>query len=305
MRSISITCILLFFSLSLFACRSNFSKPTALSTTVVVEEPTATETSTPVATFTTTPTLTPTDVPPTSTSTPTLTATLTPTLTPPPTMDPAQAKEMIRKFLKEPVDCAAPCFWGITPGQTTLGEATNILAELGIALEPVYPGFYKFYQAEYELGNGLSVQLNPTVKDGVIANTTVSIHPEKQRAGVKREWQAFSPDSLISRYGLPSRVGFSLGRVATNPDYNITIFYDELDMIIQYGSPEGRDSKICPLTDWIDYMRIWFGENPAHPPLTGGVPLVTATTMTMEEFGELMTGDPGKACFRLIDENMP
>ena len=273
--------------------------------TPIVDEPTATGTFTPAPTFITTLTLTPTDVPPTNTSTPTLTATLIPTLTPPPTMEPAQAEEMLRKFLKEPLDCAAPCFWGITPRQTTLGEATNILAELGIALEPVYPGFHKFYQAEYEFGNGLSVQLNPTVKDGVVANIMVSIHPEKQRSGVKREWQAFSPDALISRYDLPSRVGFSLGRVATNPRYSMTIFYDELDMIIQYGSPEGIDLKICPLADRIDYIRIWFGKDPDHPPLTGGVPLATATTMTMEEFGELMTGDPGKACFMLIDENMP
>jgi hypothetical protein len=220
-------------------------------------------------------------------------------------MESEQAEEIIRRFLKEPVDCAAPCFWGITPGQTTLGEATNILAELGIALEPVYPGFQKFYQAEYDLGNGLSVQLNPTVKDGVIANTTVSINTEKQRAGVKREWQAFSPDALISRYGLPSRVGFFLSREANNPGYGMTIFYDKLDMIIQYSSPEGRDLKICPLTDWIDYIRIWFGKNPDHREFSDRVPLATATTMTMEEFGELMTGDPGKACFRLIDENMP
>ncbi len=304
MRSISITCILVFFSLFLFACRSNFSEPTALSTTVVVEEPTATETSTPAPTFTTTLTHTPTDVSPTNTSTPTLPATLTPTLTPPPAMEPAQAEEVIRKFLKEPVDCAAPCFWGIIPGQTTLGEATNILAELGIALEPVYPGFHKFYQAEYEFGNGLSVQLNPTVKDGKVVNMDVYIDPEKQRAGVKREWQVFSPETLISKYGLPSRVDFFLSRAANNPSYSITIIYDELNMILEFSSPEGSDLKICPLSDQIGFIRIKMGKNPKPPPLPG-VPLETATTMTMEDFGELMTGDPGKACFMLIDENMP
>jgi hypothetical protein len=219
-------------------------------------------------------------------------------------MEPTQAKEIIRRFLKEPVDCAAPCFWGITPGQTTLGEAKNILAELGIALEPIFPG-YKFYNAGYDFGDGLSVQLNPTIREGVIVNMDVYIHPERQRAGVKREWQAFSPDSLISRYGLPSRVGLFLSRAANSTSYSVTLFYDGLDMIIQLSSPEGRDLKICPLTDRFDYIHIWFGKNPDHAPKTGGVLLETATSMTIEEFGKLMTGDPGKACFRLIDENIP
>jgi hypothetical protein len=219
-------------------------------------------------------------------------------------MEPAQAEEMIRRFLKEPVDCAAPCFWGITPGQTTLGEATNILTELGISLDPVVPGFDKFYQAEYDLGNGLSVQLNPIVQDGVVANLDISMDPEKQRAGVKREWQAFSPDSLIRRYGLPSWVGFFVDRAANSHAYRIIIVYNNLDMIIKFSSPEGRDLEICPLTDQFDYIHIWFGENPDHPPLPG-VPVEKATKMTMEEFAELMTGEPGKACFRLIDENLP
>jgi hypothetical protein len=40
------------------------------------------------------------------------------------------------------------------------------------------------------------------------------------------------------------------------------------------------------------------GKNPVDPPLeAGALPLKEATSITMEEFTELMTGDPDLACF--------
>jgi hypothetical protein len=77
----------------------------------------------------------------TMTSTPTMTGTPTPTatLTPPVTLEPAVAKEEVKRLFKEEVDCATACFWGIVPGETSLGEATNILKRLGISWRSIYP----------------------------------------------------------------------------------------------------------------------------------------------------------------------
>jgi len=93
----------------------------AISTTI----PTETDTALP----------SPTILSPTSTSTVTPTETSIATL--PATLEPEPAKESIEILLQEPVDCEAPCFWGITPGQTTLDEAKNIFTHLGLEVKSI------------------------------------------------------------------------------------------------------------------------------------------------------------------------
>jgi len=88
-----------------------------------------TQTSTPLpASATPTPSLTPTLTPtPTSTSTPTPTA--TPTLTPLPTLPLQDAKNLVQELFETNRGCLLPCWWGITPGQTTWGEARQFLEQ--------------------------------------------------------------------------------------------------------------------------------------------------------------------------------
>jgi hypothetical protein len=43
------------------------------------------------------------------------------------------------------------------------------------------------------------------------------------------------------------------------------------------------------------------GEDPEYPPIKG-VSLEKATAMTLQEFSQLMTGDPTNACFNLKEE---
>jgi hypothetical protein len=75
-------------------------------------------------------------------------------------------------------------------------------------------------------------------------------------------------------------------------------------MIIEYSGQRGDYLTLCPLKDQYEDVHMWLGKNPDHPPSIG-TPLEKATSKPMEEFGDLLTGDPEKACFRLIDENMP
>ena len=143
-----------------------------------------------------------------------------------------------------------------------------------------------------------------TIQDKVVENLRVNIHPEKQKAGVLRKWLVYSPQTLIDRYGLPSRVDFFLDR-GEILSYGMVMYFDSVQLIAEYDSYElGTQLQICPLTNQIDPVRIWMGQNPQYPPFES-IPLEKATLMTMEEFSKLMTGDPNKACFELDGEMFP
>ena len=251
------------------------------------------------------PTVTQAPIPPTATVTPLPTI---PTLTSLPTLNSDQAKETIQALLREPVDCLAPCFWGITPNKTTLEEAKQNLAHLGI--RPQYTNTQdnkEYYDSSYTFDYGLSISPLLETQDGVIQNLVVNITPELQQPGVPRGWLVYSPETLISKYGLPSRVDFFLGR-REPPRYTMQMYFEAVDLIIQFGSfditfvPDGI--RVCPLLDQYDSIRIWFGANPEHPP-GAAVHLEEGSTLTMEEFSLLMTKEPDNACFNLKADAFP
>jgi hypothetical protein len=262
--------------------------------------PISTATSLPSSTF----------MPPTSppTLTPTITPSPIPTATPTrlPTLTPAEARETIKTLLQKPVDCAAPCFWGIVPGQSTFAEAVRAITHFGLQL--LYTNTLDnrdFRESKYDFDSGLSISPLLAIQNDVVENITVYIDPEKQKTGVPREWLAYSPQTLINRYGLPSRVEFSGDRGNIYPLYVMVLYFDTHHLIVEYDSHNlGQQLQICPLTDQIEPFRIWMGKDPYHPPFEG-TPLEKATSMTMEEFSKLMTGPFNKACFDLKEETFP
>lgn len=265
------------------------------------------------ATSTPTPFQTRTDFPSPTVNPPTITPapapTATPTLTPPATLEPEQAKEALRTLLAEPVDCAAPCFWGILPGQTTFGEAKNIFAHFGLTLEYTNTLEGKqFYESSYEFDNGLSISPLLTVKNNIVVNLTLFITPNPQQIGIPRAWLAYSPETLITRYGEPSRVDFALDW-GPRSFFDMVMRFDRVELIAEYTGydiiPRQKgSSQVCPLTAQFESVRLWMGKDPVYPP-ADGILLEEATSLTMKEFSKLMTGDLSKACFTVNGEVFP
>jgi hypothetical protein len=78
-----------------------------------------------------------------------------------------------------------------------------------------------------------------------------------------------------------------------------------VDTIVEYYSSDiGLNTKICPLRDQFDSVRLWMGKDPVDPPVPGE-PLEKTTSMTLDEFSELMTGEAGQACFDLDFDLFP
>ena len=262
---------------------------------------------------TTTPTQTDTPIPlPTllsPTSTPTFTPIKTSTATLPATLEPEQAEETIGTLLQKPVDCSDPCFWGIRPGQTTFTEATNVFAFLGLQLHHTGTQNNKeFYETIYQTGKELEFDILLGVQDSIVKTLDVGM-TDTSEVATSRIWTAYSPDTLIQRYGSPSRVEFSLGRVE-NPSHTMTLYFESAKMIILYlGNWKGflknpNTLELCPLINKVDFIEFWMGEEPRNPP-PPDVPLEKATSLTIEDFSKLMMGDPNKACFNLRNEAFP
>jgi hypothetical protein len=96
-------------------------------------------------------------------------------------------------------------------------------------------------------------------------------------------------------------VEFFVGR-GEFPSYAINVYFEARDLIIQYYSYDLRKGlQICPLISDFSIVRLWFGPNPENPPLPG-VSLEEATSLTLADFANLMSGDLSKACLDLNAE---
>jgi len=229
------------------------------------------------------------------------------TWTPLPTLSVQESQDRLKESLGINGDCKLPCFLGIEPGHTTLTEALDIFSHLGLRAEHTTLDNKYFCGVYYEFEGGPSFLLTLTILDENVKNLRVDITPDLQKPDEPRSWAIYSPESLIARYGTPSRVDFFLGRHEP-PRYSMQIYFETADLIIQYGSfditfvPDGI--QICPLVNQYDSVRVWLGKKPEYPPGLS-VPLEESTSLSLEEFSELMVGNPYKSCFDLKEEVFP
>lgn len=227
---------------------------------------------------------------PTSTLPATRTATVTPAITP----EPLRAEETITALLHQPMDCPTSCFWGIVPGQTTIGEARNILISLG-------------FQAtadrnfEYKLDQSLLISVFLRVRaNSVIENLAINIVPEVPQAGTSEYWSTYSPNSLMEAFGTPSRVDLTL-EWGPRPLFDMAMYFDNAELIVEYMGhniiPKQKGSpRLCLLNSQYEIIRIWMGKNAINMPLPG-IPLEKATSLTLDDFSTLMKENPDQACF--------
>ncbi len=248
---------------------------------------------------------------PSSTLTPTITftqpiSTVTPTSIPTPvdTLEPVIANATLEPLLRDPLNCSEPCFWGIIPGQTDFEEAKLFFSRLGfIPFEGTDDEFGgQFYTIHYETKNGEDSSVILSALSNKVINIVIKPRIIRQEEGSSRDWIAYSQETFIKKYGQPSRVEFNLAWPGLGgSEIIMTMYFNAVDLIVSYTGentlPSSNHSpRLCPLTDPFDYVRLWLGPNPPHTPLTG-VPLEEATSLTMDQFTQLMLGDPQKACF--------
>lgn len=237
------------------------------------------------------------------------TSTFSPTNTPLLTLVPESIVKTIQPLIEDPFNCKTPCFLSITPGITSMGEAKTLLSSLGLkhreGFDPL-SGKY-FYSAGYKSVSDSVSSVTLFSTNNIVESIEITPVIAIPADGSPREWIAYSPETLIKKFGKPSRVNFALdlGPIVT---IGMTIYYDKYDLIADYSvldsSPESHVSpRLCPLVAPFDFVRIWIGPNPPYAPSFHTETLKKATSLTIEQFIELMLGDPEDACF-IIDASV-
>ncbi len=243
--------------------------------------------------------------------TPTMTATIefsptptpTPTIMPQNTLEPTEAAQAILSLLRDEVDCQDPCIWGIVPEQTTLPEALGIVQHLGLEPLKIINNQGPFYDTDFKFENSLRTGLGFEINNDVVKNISLSISPSKS-SQEPRAWLAYSPETLINRYGSPSNVYLFLSRGPLT-GFVMFLYFKQVNLSMLYDIRDlGNNIKICPITNEFDYIEATLGKSKLDLYLDG-VPLEKGTGMTIEEFSKKMTGDPNKACFYIKPENFP
>lgn len=246
---------------------------------------------------------------PTQTKTPlptTNTALPSQTPTPIPTLPPEQADKLLQELLWNNPECSAPCFMGVTPGETTLEEANSIFT-------PLDPGYFceldENHTGEcstsHRFNTDLAIYIWLSIESGIVENLQIPIIlPNEQSRQMQKDWLIVSPEYMVKQYGVPSKVNI-FADLGPTPTYAIDMYFDAHDMIYSYWSYDfGVNLRICPKSDRFEGIRIWMGKNPENPPLEM-VRLEDATTMTREEFSDLLTSDVHEACFTLNKAALP
>jgi hypothetical protein len=216
--------------------------------------------------------------------------------------------------MSENGSCLAPCFWGITPGETSLGELKNIMLAFGIDLEYISSaGSIWFYHAPYEFSAHTSVNMSIAIRNELVRSMRIGVLPNSTHQNEDREWGTYSIDNLIQVLGNLSRVEVFVGQpretngmVSTR--YWLVAYFDINELIVSYQyelmNTAERRFPICPAIDDIEFIDLWMGESPENTPIPA-IPWEEATMASIDDFVDQMFTNAGQACFDLNPEQFP
>jgi hypothetical protein len=183
-----------------------------------------------------------------STSTPSMTVTFTQTpsftatLTPLPSLSPENALQIINQHFQEGEQCIEPCFFGVVPGKTTIGEAQNIFLQLGMPIDFIVPeNDKKIYSTLRGLENGIGVAIMVTVHNGLVEDISLGIQPPDESKSLQANGlSGYSINYILEQYGIPSAVEFHVsyphepGFPPGTAWYDMTVYFEDSNVIVLY-----------------------------------------------------------------------
>jgi hypothetical protein len=207
--------------------------------------PTFTETLPPVPTLSATPVPTITQtIPPSSTPWPSLT--FLPTVTNP--------LEAVRQLYGTNGGCKLPCWWGITPGKTSIELVQQFFQQFaagGVIVEEdedqsIAKITYPPANDSQDVAVSTRLYINSHIIEGIILDYEAVM------------WGGFSPRRMITEYGRPEQVSFNL----TNDLSYLTFFYSKKHIVVGYQysiEKNGNEKKACLIG--FDALATWSTED--------------------------------------------
>ena len=195
---------------------------------------------------------------PTNTATPTVAPTWTPVLK----LAPDAALDALLQLYDDNGGCELPCWWGITPGETSWAEARTKLTPLGRVTGPYGKGEAAHYEFWFDAPETLDTPETFGSALGIKEGIVVGI-------GVNSRWIEtdfdYSLAGLLQAFGSPDEIWLDVVTdVPSDPYYYINLFYSTKGILVVASGPIQMDDThvtICPrefrLGSFPPFLRLW------------------------------------------------
>jgi hypothetical protein len=242
-----------------------------------------------------------------------------------------ESKMLVRDLLENNAGCRLPCWWGVTPGNTSWQESETLWHYLGATI--------KQFQVKSG-GNHYGVrllglpELDLSFFDNGMPNSKVdtiivsgNIGGGQDQKEFEAFWESYSPKEVMSKYGVPSRILLYTMGTLGNTDlgihgYTLWVFYDSLGFMIRY------DGSIADEETFRFCFNLNQGENDIHRiqltlqhqdyslPLerhdsilstnpSRGIPVQNVTNISIEEFHQLFIQSEKSYCIETPHDIWP
>jgi len=259
---------------------------------------------------------------PSPTLTPTATRMARPTATathePLPTLPPAEALEKVRELLETNGGCTFPCWWGITPGQTTWNEVLDTLQPIAWMVDK--PRMREEYDDKLFVAVFFAIDDHPALMNSM--SVTFVFDHDSTRIDWLYTGQPYNIEELLLSYGVPEEIWVTAdGIPVTGPIvYSINLFYSHKGImtgISNYAAmvhKNGEDfAKVCnnafiddavgllffPPDTTMEYQDFFIEDKRPNEFL----PIQTATNMTPEDFYDFVLNGGPNDCFDIPMSN--
>ena len=195
-------------------------------------------------------------------------------------------------------------FLGSRAKKTSISESIDFLSSIGRKIARGKDGNLNYYTTVLRFKEDLIISIILWEKGGLLDSINVDIGATNDQIFVD-DLMAFTPKNIMEEYGSPAKTSFFLSypteqTTSNNVDYGYTLQYQRL-ILQYYGQRVPAQSLVyaCPMLDTgLRGLKLWLGEKPKHPP-PDGVDLEIATSLTLDDFYQLMIGNPDEACIEL------
>lgn len=139
-------------------------------------------------------------------SLPTQTSKISEVSTPVATLDPIELQNAIRELME---NCKLPCWWGITPGQSTFEATMNVLGPFNVkefqsgGSTPL--DFDPFGTVINGIDFGL-ISITFFVRQSIVEQLSIEFIGGARSDGSPTLLKTYSPSSIITNYGMPSQI---------------------------------------------------------------------------------------------------
>ncbi len=191
---------------------------------------------------------------------PSLTSTRSPlpNWTPLPSLEPTEALLFVLELLQNNAGCQLPCWWGLTPGKTTLTEAQHYLDSFTYSY--TLSGNQNDYQvAEYKIPFPVD-----TGVDRYVFGFRKGILEDIYKIYYNDLTTTYNLVKILNTYGEPDDILISASYEPRYSDYmiNLAIFYLQKGILLEYYDSGGRiignKKQICPQKSTFPHLSLWY-----------------------------------------------